>query len=116
VRPKGRAKYALWPNDALNLRNVQDEVDRLANGDLLSKENPEDRKIAEKLLPRIYWNEKEKLTFEEKIDKVIGSENEWSKDFASYFLKLARALFSASFLSSGFSFDNMALVKSQFIL
>jgi hypothetical protein len=83
-----KADYALWPNDVLNLRKIQDEVDRLANGDLLSKENPEDRRIAEKLLPYTHWYEKEKLTFEEKIDKVIESENKWSKDFASYFLKL----------------------------
>jgi hypothetical protein len=88
VRSWSRADYALWPNDVLSLRKVQDEVNWLAKGDLLSREDSEDRKIAEKLLPHINWYEKEKLTLEEKINKVIESENEWSKDFANYFLKL----------------------------
>lgn len=84
-RPRG--EYALWPNDVLNLKEVQDEVYRLVTYPLLSKENPDDRKIATRLLASGFLRDEE-MEPKEKVDRKIEFENECVRDIGSHFLNL----------------------------
>jgi hypothetical protein len=91
-RKNEMVKHALWPSETLDLKEVQDEVNWLVTKALMSRENPEDRKLAEKFLPYLHYiNLDEKLTFDEKIDKVIEDENEWSKELGSFLSKASEA-------------------------
>ncbi|MCX8183619.1 MAG: hypothetical protein N3F08_04295 [Crenarchaeota archaeon] len=87
VRPKRRGEYALWPNDVLNLNEVREEVNRLVTYPLLSKENPEDRRIVEKPLRSSSTWYKE-IPFDEKIDREIEFENEVVRNYGIYFSRL----------------------------
>jgi hypothetical protein len=87
VRPKGRAEYALWSNDVLKLKEVQNEVHRLVTHPLLFKEDPDDRKMAMRLLAHSSLKDEE-MELEEKIDREIEFENECVRDIGSYFLNL----------------------------
>lgn len=74
------------PSEILDLKEVQDEVNRLTKRDLLLKKDLEDRRLAEKILPG-FWIYDEKLTLDEKIDKVIEIENKWGKELGNFFSK-----------------------------
>jgi hypothetical protein len=86
-RKNEMVKHALWPSETLNLKEVQDEVNWLVTKALMSRENPEDRKLVEKLLPHIHLRNEEKLTLEEKIDRMIEIENKRSRELGSFLLK-----------------------------
>lgn len=84
-RPRGA--HALWPNDVFNLNKVREEVNRLSTYPLLSKEDPEDRRIVEKPL-RLSSTWYEEIPFDEKIDREIEFENEVERDYGNYFSML----------------------------
>lgn len=81
-----------WPAEVLDLKEVQDEINRLATSSLLSKDNPEDRKMAEEFGLRTdlfeWFGRKGKETLDEKIDATIEYENEKGKKIADFFLNV----------------------------
>jgi len=86
IKKEERWESALWPSEILDLKEVQDEVNWLTKRDLLLKKDLEDRRLAEKILPD-FWIYDEKLTLDEKIDKVIEIENKWGKELGNFFSK-----------------------------
>ncbi|MEM2941034.1 MAG: hypothetical protein QW304_05735 [Thermoproteota archaeon] len=81
-----------WPVEILDLKEVQGEINQLATSPLLSKDNPEDRKMAEELGSRTdlfkWFGRRGKETLDEKIDATIEYENEKGKKIADFFLKV----------------------------
>jgi hypothetical protein len=86
IKKEERWESALWPSEILDLKEVQDEVNWLTTRDLLLKKDLEDRRLAEKILPGS-WISDEKLSLDEKIDKVIEIENKWGKELGDFFSK-----------------------------
>ncbi|MEM2940543.1 MAG: hypothetical protein QW304_03210 [Thermoproteota archaeon] len=86
VRRSGEPDFVRWPCEVLDLKEVQDEVNWLATYNLMSKDNQEDREIAKIIVSGLHWNTE--LTLEEKIDDVIGDENDIGKDIANYFSRI----------------------------
>jgi len=77
---EGRGKRALWPCEILDLKEMQDEVNRLATRELLSKEDPQDMEVAKRLLR---WFSKEEST----LDHAIDDTNRSGKKFGEFFMK-----------------------------
>ncbi|MCX8183622.1 MAG: hypothetical protein N3F08_04310, partial [Crenarchaeota archaeon] len=87
-QPGTRVEKALWPKEIIELREVEDEINRLSILSFLSKDNPEDRKIAEIYASYpIGGDEFKNKTLDEKIDALIRIENQKMRDFAEYFSK-----------------------------
>ncbi|MEM3449561.1 MAG: hypothetical protein QXU11_05805 [Thermoproteota archaeon] len=85
--PWGYSDYivrrAFWPCEILDLKEVQDEIGILTRGELLSKDNPEDREIVQQ---SIKWlDEKEKqMPIEKTIDEKIGFLNAYIRDIGTF--------------------------------
>lgn len=83
VRSSEKSDFARWPCEALDLKEIRDEVSWLAMYNLMLKSNPEDREVVKIIALKLYWGRE--LTFKEKADDVIDDENEFGKDVAAYF-------------------------------
>jgi len=81
---EGRGKRALWPCEILDLKEVQDEINRLASQTLLSKEDPQDMEVAKRLLR---WFSHKESTLEENMNRTIETMNWRGKKFGDFFMK-----------------------------
>jgi len=81
---EGRGKRALWPCEILDLKEMQDEINRLATRELLSRENPPDVEVAKRLLR---WFSHKESTPEENINRTIEITNWCGKKFGEFFMK-----------------------------
>ncbi len=87
IRSSEEPDFARWPCEVLDVKEVQDEINWLAAHDLMSKDSPEDRRVAEIIASKLYWGRE--LTLEEKINDVIDDENLFGKRFANFFSRAA---------------------------
>jgi len=81
---EGRGKRALWPCEILDLKEMQDEVNRLATRELLSRENSQDLEVAKRLLR---WFSEKESTPEENMNRTIEITNWRGKKFGEFFMK-----------------------------
>jgi hypothetical protein len=81
---EGRGKRALWPCEILDLKEVQDEINRLATRELLSKEDPQDTEVAKRLLR---WFSHKESKLEENMNRTIEITNWSGKKFGEFFMK-----------------------------
>ena len=81
---RGRGMRALWPCEILDLKEVQDEINRLASQTLLSKEDPQDMEVAKRLLR---WFSHKESTLEENMNRTIETMNWRGKKFGEFFMK-----------------------------
>lgn len=63
-------RRVFWSCKILDLKKVQDEIGILTKGDLLSKDNPEDRKIVQQAIKWLHERDRQK-PFERVIDENI---------------------------------------------
>jgi hypothetical protein len=80
---EGRGMRALWPCEILDLKEVQDEINRLASQTLLSKEDPQDMEVAKRLFGRPLGKE----PTPEDINRIIDGTNWSGKKFGEFFMK-----------------------------
>ncbi|MBO3832977.1 MAG: hypothetical protein FGF51_06270, partial [Candidatus Brockarchaeota archaeon] len=64
-------RRAFWPCEILDLKEVQDEIEILTKGELLSEDNPEDREIVRRAIKWLDEEEKQ-MPLEEVVDNHIG--------------------------------------------
>jgi len=76
-----------WPVEVLDVKEVKDDVETLTTNDLLSKNDPEDRKIGEKELLEdiVPSKEEEKMTPEQRIDAEIDFRNRNLRAWGDFF-------------------------------
>jgi hypothetical protein len=80
---EGRGMRALWPCEILDLKEVQDEINRLASQTLLSKEDLLDMEVAKRLFGRPLGKE----PTPEDINRIIDGTNWSGKKFGEFFMK-----------------------------
>jgi len=80
---RGRGMRALWPCEILDLKEVQDEINRLASQTLLSKEDLLDMEVAKRLFGRPLGKE----PTPEDINRIIDGTNWSGKKFGEFFMK-----------------------------
>lgn len=80
-------EQALWPPEVLEIKEVRDEIARLADRDFLSKDDPEDVKLVRNYILRENVMRFEDLTLEQKVNIWIDEVNDACRKWSRYFLK-----------------------------
>ena len=91
VEPKtlGRGLKFFWPVEVLGLDEVKNELEMLLMKTFFSKDNPEDRAIAEEYIKRIgiAYGE-EQMTPEQRIDNNIPFMNSYLRKWGEFFKRI----------------------------
>jgi hypothetical protein len=80
-------EQAIWPPGVLEIKEVNNEITRLAARNLLSKDNSEDAKLVRNYILSENVMRFEDLTVEQKVNIWIDDVNEASRKWSNYFLK-----------------------------
>ncbi|MBO3810091.1 MAG: hypothetical protein FGF50_10940 [Candidatus Brockarchaeota archaeon] len=90
--PWGHGNYnvlrAFWPCEILDLKEVQDELQILTGGGVLSKDKPEDREIVRRAIKWLDEEEKQ-MPIEEVINDKIDLLNTYLHDLGAFLVRFA---------------------------
>lgn len=78
----------VWPPTVLDVKEVQDEIKQLLEGEFYSKDDPEDRKIMRDFLVNEVKGEIPEDQLQTHVDKLIEGINRDLKNWGRFFAKL----------------------------